>query len=533
MPVSDRDYVRGEHPPTCTCKECTDRRLARLTGQSSDKGREKTPRRTKPISVHSNIPPFFSQTIRGTPLHRIWKKIPLSVRKLFLSLLVTTGLVDIIRRGYTLFTHQTDPIKNTIIFLVEVGLWFWIIAILRSRRYKYRKAKFKLVFITVIAITLVCAFAGIEPMSSIKDKTISSIEQGWQTIMAPSQSSAPAPVKPTPVPVEPVPTPMSPPTPMKPPVIEREQLVQYALQLINKDRKENSLPAVALGNNTAAQEHAEDMLKNNYFSHWGMDGMKPYMRYTLAGGFNYEQENVFTVYTIWIGGKDPSYKIDPMEMLDEAENELMTSPGHRKNILYKWHKKINLGIAYDQERLTLVQQFEGDYVKFNELPILQNGLLSFSGEVLDDFQIKEVHVWYDPLPHSLTLGQLAATYAYSIGSKPAVFIVPPAPPGSYYASSVTTYSYEVPLDPYEVSPDAPVRDPSPFSVQIRPVPFLASSQVRLLEAKYWDILGKEFSITANLSDIISEFGDGVYTVLIWGEKGDESIRLTNYAIWVQ
>ncbi len=175
MPVSDRDYVRGEHPPTCTCKECTDRRLARLTGQSSDKGGEKSLRRTEPRSEHSNIPPFFSQTIRGTPLHRIWRKIPLSVHKLFLSLLVITGLVDIIRRGYTLFTHQTDPIRNTIIFLVEVGLWFWIVTILRRRRYKYRNPKFKLVFIAVIAITLVTTFAGIEPLSSYKDNLFHSV----------------------------------------------------------------------------------------------------------------------------------------------------------------------------------------------------------------------------------------------------------------------------------------------------------------------------------------------------------------------
>lgn len=123
----------------------------------------------------SNIPPVFLQTIRGKPLHRIWRNIPLSAHKLFLSLLVIAGLVDIMRRGYTLFTHQTDPIKNTIILLVEVGLWFWIVAILRSRRYRYRKPKFKLVFIAVIAITLVCAFAGIEPLSSYKDNLFNSV----------------------------------------------------------------------------------------------------------------------------------------------------------------------------------------------------------------------------------------------------------------------------------------------------------------------------------------------------------------------
>ena len=164
MPVSDRDYVRGNHPPACTCKECTDRRLRKFTGRNPD---DKTPPRIKL--------PFFSQTMGGKPLRRIWRKIPLSVHKLFLSLLVIAGLVDIVRRGYTLFTQQTDPIKNTIILLVEVGLWFWLVTVLRNRRYRYRKPKFKLVFIAIIAITLVCTFAGIEPLSSYKDNLFNSI----------------------------------------------------------------------------------------------------------------------------------------------------------------------------------------------------------------------------------------------------------------------------------------------------------------------------------------------------------------------
>jgi len=86
-----------------------------------------------------------------------------------LSLLVIAGLVDVVRRSYFLFTQQTDPIRNTIIFLVEAGALFWIISILRSRKYRYRKPQFKLILITVIAISLVCAFAGIEPLSSYKD----------------------------------------------------------------------------------------------------------------------------------------------------------------------------------------------------------------------------------------------------------------------------------------------------------------------------------------------------------------------------
>jgi len=30
MPIGDRDYIRGKHPPNCTCTECTDKRLGKL-----------------------------------------------------------------------------------------------------------------------------------------------------------------------------------------------------------------------------------------------------------------------------------------------------------------------------------------------------------------------------------------------------------------------------------------------------------------------------------------------------------------------
>ena len=39
------------------------------------------------------------------------------------------------------------------------------------------------------------------------------------------------------------------------------------------------------GSNNAAQLHAESSLQNCISSHWGLDGLKPYMRYSLAGGY--------------------------------------------------------------------------------------------------------------------------------------------------------------------------------------------------------------------------------------------------------
>jgi len=56
----------------------------------------------------------------------------------------------------------------------------------------------------------------------------------------------------------------------------------FMLDLINQDRSTNGLTAVELGSNTAAQEHAEELFNNGFLGHWGLDGLKPHMRYTMA-----------------------------------------------------------------------------------------------------------------------------------------------------------------------------------------------------------------------------------------------------------
>ncbi len=70
-----------------------------------------------------------------------------------------------------------------------------------------------------------------------------------------------------------------------------EELINYALNLINEDRAKHGLAPVSLGNNIAAQKHAEDMLKYRYISHWDSEGYKPYMRYTEYNGRGEVSEN--------------------------------------------------------------------------------------------------------------------------------------------------------------------------------------------------------------------------------------------------
>ena len=63
------------------------------------------------------------------------------------------------------------------------------------------------------------------------------------------------------------------------------------LELINAERARAGLNPVILGDNIAAQLHAEAALENCFSSHWGVDGLKPYMRYSLAGGYQSNGEN--------------------------------------------------------------------------------------------------------------------------------------------------------------------------------------------------------------------------------------------------
>ena len=51
------------------------------------------------------------------------------------------------------------------------------------------------------------------------------------------------------------------------------------LDLINAARADNGAGLVVMGDNTAAQVHAEASLQGCFLSHWGKDGTKPDMRY--------------------------------------------------------------------------------------------------------------------------------------------------------------------------------------------------------------------------------------------------------------
>jgi hypothetical protein len=279
----------------------------------------------------------------------------------------------------------------------------------------------------------------------------------------------------------------------------QEELVNYALSLINSDRNGLSvnpngtmiyrlLPIgekhpqnVSLSAIISAQQHAEDMLKNNYFSHWDTHGYKPHMRYTLAGGQGSVSENIAWIkYGFWYDLKAAIAKLEFDMINDDAEWDW----GHRDNILNPFHNKVSIGIAYNSTDLYLVQDFEDNYVSWSTLTVSYNGV-TMKGTIKEPgLSISQVQIHYDNVA-TLTSQQLAnAPYNGSYDA------------GTYVGLAVS--------EGWE------------------------AKEGITITATTWSQIGSDFNIVFDPSPAFAQCGKGVYTLYLWT---DSNKCLTSFSIW--
>lgn len=248
--------------------------------------------------------------------------------------------------------------------------------------------------------------------------------------------------------------------------------------------------------------HAEDMILHDYLGHWWVDGRKPYMVYSKTGGTSYVSENVasrgwslqrwreencdsFLVRCLVPKPKDTIENHQWSMMYDDAHADW----GHRDNILDEGHRAVNIGIAFNGRRVTLVQHFEGGDVEAVETPTLSSdGTLNLSvSKVRSGLSIGEiVSIYYDPLPVPMTPAQIDALDSYCIGggtttrcSDSVIDMLKPPRPGWNYSG----------LDANEVVADV------------------------------WREDEDSFGITANLGNLVAK--PGVYTVVLWKDDGTD------------
>ena len=360
------------------------------------------------------------------------------------------------------------------------------------------------------------------------------------TVMPQPTPSATPTATPTSAPtVTPIPTvtPTITPTPKPnlPSSLTESELVEareYALKLINDARTAAGLNEVTLDDNYAAQSHADDMRANCFAGHWGSDGMKPYMRYTLAGGQQYSAENVSGLDYCIMASDGYRANINVKQDIRDSMTGLMESPGHRRNILNPYHRKVNIGLAWDDYNFQIVQLFVGDYVEYHATPHIEDGVLSFSGKVSDPVEIDGedalgAQIYYDPLPYALTRGQLSRTYCVASGLKVAALRAPLKPNWHYNSDTFESLQSVCP-DPYDAPADAQAPRSADEAHAFWQQAYDASQSNReitvtaaWITATSWSAQDQEFAVSADISEGLQQYGDGVYTILLWGEIDGE------------
>ncbi len=285
----------------------------------------------------------------------------------------------------------------------------------------------------------------------------------------------------------------------QPSTVPREELIQYVLDRVNKDRTDMGLLPVKLSSNEAAQMHAEDVFRTKQISHWTTNGEKPYMTYTQYDGKGSVQQNVA------IAGFSPEQyeqcvtnilveceKIEPVSTIEQLENEMTyndkecCNDGHRNNILDPHHTHMSIGIVYDQYYLALVQNFENNYGLNVDA---KNSEIAVSGTLLDG-QLDHIAIYYDEMPSREVYEHNKNLLSYSAGELVSM-VVKPLPPGYYYES------------------------PQGYN---------------LIEANRWNVQRDSVNVKFDLADAVDK--DGVYTLFAQVKDGEEMFDVTSYSVFV-
>ena len=272
--------------------------------------------------------------------------------------------------------------------------------------------------------------------------------------------------------------------------------------------------------------------------HWGLDGLKSGMRYNLMGGYQFSVENVLGLNHCE-GRAERSVEAGIHATMDL----LMGSPEHQSNILNPHHHKVNIGIAGGAPKMmSAVQQFESDYVRFDRLPRIKGGNLSMSGSLVNgaDFRAKtdiRIQIYYDPPPRPLTRGQLSMTYCEDPGVMVAT-LRPPLSPRMYYPANTFEQTYQRCLSPYDVAADTPAPESARAAKQrwrenSLELPDIVRHTVPWVTASQWETNQSTFNVSADLKDILTEHGEGVYSIYLWARAGRALTVVSTYSIFYE
>jgi uncharacterized protein YkwD len=241
-----------------------------------------------------------------------------------------------------------------------------------------------------------------------------------------------------------------------------KEIRKNVLEMINEERDVEKVPLVALDDlaTEVATKHAVDLATNEFIGHWGSDGLKPYHRYSIAGGTHATEENVSAADGTW-SAREKDLKQDSAYLHVRMYQEKPPHDGHRRTILAPQHTHVGIGLAVQSLRLRLVELFVAKYVEIKPIKreAKPGAQLSFSGKVTrGDYLFNNIEVFYEPLPTRPELEWLRQPRSYALPKDSRVLRPRVPPPFTYTDGTVgivevfADKSFQTPVSLYKNKP---------------------------------------------------------------------------------
>ena len=255
------DNPGGHHPPNCTCVQCNERRLQReAAGEEERRAREYDRRVAQSRSGGQRRRSSGRQRppLRSPRAARPRRRGP-SLRLLLIPLTIVAGLAGVFLyvTSNDLFAPQRGGEPSAVVAIVPTEE-----PTESAHTPPTRGRPAQTAVATIPGPTPLRARSFPAPTPVGLEIAIPTPLARTETVTGPRLGTIPA------VPVA-APTPVSAPTSSPAPHLRHIDEKLYMLELINEERSRAGVPAVELGDNQAAQLHAEASLEGCYSSHWG------------------------------------------------------------------------------------------------------------------------------------------------------------------------------------------------------------------------------------------------------------------------
>jgi hypothetical protein len=177
---------------------------------------------------------------------------------------------------------------------------------------------------------------------------------------------------------------------------------RHLLSMVNDERAAEGLSSLKLDELACnvAQKHAIEMAENDFLSHWDLAGLKPYHRYSFAGGTDANAENDASAdYSKAIESDEMPHAVVRMHIT--MHDEVPPNDGHRQTMLTPQHTHVGFGMAWSGLHIRLCEVYLSRYVHIDPYPLVTRPQSRFvlTGGVLDPrHSVEALEVYFEPPP---------------------------------------------------------------------------------------------------------------------------------------